>query len=111
MILVEGVFDAIVAGENAIPILGSTLRENTKLFQAIAINDTPVYLALDEDAKKKTGQIVKNMLQYDIELLEIDTSGCEDVGSMSHDVFIERKNQAKSVDYDNFFLINALRNL
>ena len=109
--LVEGVFDAIVAGENAIPILGSTLRENTKLFQAIAINDTPVYLALDEDAKKKTGQIVKNMLQYDIELLEIDTSGCEDVGSMSHDVFLERKNQAQPVDYDNFFLYNALKNI
>ena len=111
VILVEGVFDAIVAGENAIPILGSTLRENTKLFQAIAINDTPVYLALDEDAKKKTGQIVKNMLQYDIELLEIDTSGCEDVGSMSHDIFLERKNHAKPVDYDNFFLYNALKNL
>ena len=111
VILVEGVFDAIVAGENAIPILGSTLRENTKLFQAIAINDTPVYLALDEDAKKKTGQIVKNMLQYDIELLEIDTSGCEDVGSMSHDVFLERKNQAQPVDYDNFFLYNALKNI
>lgn len=109
--LVEGVFDAIVAGENAIPILGSTLRENTKLFQAIAINDTPVYLALDEDARKKTGQIVKNMLQYDIELLEIDTSGCEDVGSMSHDVFLERKNQAQPVDYDNFFLYNALKNI
>ena len=109
--LVEGVFDAIAAGENAIPILGSTLRENTKLFQAIAINDTPVYLALDEDAKKKTGQIVKNMLQYDIELLEIDTSGCEDVGSMSHDVFLERKNQAQPVDYDNFFLYNALKNI
>jgi bifunctional pyridoxal-dependent enzyme with beta-cystathionase and maltose regulon repressor activities len=111
VILVEGVFDAIVAGENAIPILGSTLRENTKLFQAIAINDTPVYLALDEDAKKKTGQIVKNMLQYDIELLEIDTSGCEDVGSMSHDIFLERKSHAKPVDYDNFFLYNALKNL
>ena len=111
MTLVEGVFDAIVAGENAIPILGSTLRENTKLFQAIAINDTPVYLALDEDAKKKTGQIVKSMLQYDIELLEIDTSGCEDVGSMSHDVFLERKNQAQPVDYDNFFLYNALKNI
>ena len=111
VILVEGVFDAIVAGENAIPILGSTLRENTKLFQAIVINDTPVYLALDEDAKKKTGQIVKSMLQYDIELLEIDTSGCEDVGSMSHDVFLERKNQAQPVDYDNFFLYNALKNI
>ena len=36
------------------------------------------------------------MLQYDIELLEIDTSGCEDVGSLSQDVFLERKNQAVS---------------
>jgi len=111
VILVEGVFDAIVAGENAIPILGSTLRENTKLFQAIAINDTPVYLALDEDAKKKTGQIVKNMLKYDIELLQIDTSGCEDVGSMTSDVFNDRMSRADSIDYDNFFIYNALRNI
>ena len=109
--LVEGVFDAIVAGENAVPILGSTLRETTKLFQAIAINDTPVYLALDEDAKKKTGQIVKNMLKYDIELFQIDTSGCQDVGSMSNNIFIQRKEKAKVVDYDNFFLYNALRAL
>ena len=107
--LVEGVFDAIVAGENAIPILGSTLRDTTKLFQAIAINDTPVFLALDEDAKKKTGQIIKNMLKYDIELLKIDTSGCEDVGSMTSDIFNERKSNAKSIDYDNFFLYDALR--
>lgn len=109
--LVEGVFDAIVAGENAIPILGSTLRETTKLFQAIVINDTPVYLALDEDAKKKTGQIVKNMLKYDIELFQVDTSGCQDVGSMSNDIFIQRKEKAEVIDYDNFFLYNALRAL
>ena len=109
--LVEGVFDAIVAGENAIPILGSTLRNTTKLFQAIAINDTPVYLALDEDAKKKTGQIIKNMLEYDIELFNVDTSGCEDVGSMTNQVFNERKQKAETVDYDNFFLFNALRAL
>ena len=111
LILVEGVFDAIVAGENAVPILGSTLRETTKLFQAIAINDTPVYLALDEDAKKKTGQIVKNMLKYDIELFQVDTSGCQDVGSMSSDNFIQRKQNAEVVDYDNFFLYDALRAL
>tara|TARA_A100001015_G_scaffold179887_1_gene200071 strand:- start:1573 stop:2508 length:936 start_codon:yes stop_codon:yes gene_type:complete len=111
VILVEGVFDAIVAGENAIPILGSTIRDTTKLFQAIAINDTPVYLALDADAKKKTRQIVRNMLEYDIELFQIDTSGCEDVGSMSSQVFLERKQKAEVVDYDNFFLYNALRAL
>ena len=109
MVLVEGVFDAIVAGENAIPILGSTLRETTKLFQAIAINDTPVYLALDADALKKSGQIIKSMLKYDIELYQIDTYGCEDVGSMSKENFIERMNCATTVDYDEFFLYNELR--
>ena len=109
VILVEGVFDAIVAGENAIPILGSTIRDTNKLFQAIAINDTPVYLALDEDAKKKTGQIIKNMLKYSIELFNIDTSGCEDVGSMSRQIFNERKQKAEVIDYDDYFLYNALR--
>ena len=109
VILVEGVFDAIVAGENAIPVLGSTLRDTTKLFQAIVLNDTPVYLAMDEDASKKTGQIIKNMLKYDIELYQIDTHGCEDVGSMSKENFIERMVQANTVDYDEYFLYNALR--
>jgi len=109
VILVEGVFDAIVAGENAIPILGSTIRNTTKLFQAISINDTPVYIALDEDAKKKSGQIIKNMLEYDIEMFQIDTSGCEDVGSMTTENFNQRKENAKNIDYDNFFLYNALR--
>ena len=56
--LVEGVFDAIVAGENAIPILGSTLREH-QIISSTAINDTPVYLALDEDARKKTDKSLK----------------------------------------------------
>ena len=109
VILVEGVFDAIVAGENAIPILGSTLRETSRLFQAIALNDTPVYLALDEDAQKKSGQIIKNMLKYDIELYQIDTHGCEDVGSMSRDIFKERMDNAVVVDFDEYFLYNELR--
>ena len=82
--LVEGVFDAIAAGENAIPVLGSTLRDKTKLFQAIALNDTPVYLAFDQDAEKKTGQIIKNMLYYDIELYKIDVSGFALTHSFSH---------------------------
>ena len=59
IILVEGLFDAIVAGQNAIPILGSTLREESKLFQGIVLNDSPVYLALDEDARKKQEYIIK----------------------------------------------------
>ncbi len=56
--------------QNAIPILGSTLRDNTKLFQAIVLNDSPVYLALDADADKKLSYIVKNLLKYDIEVIQ-----------------------------------------
>ena len=53
--LVEGVFDALVAG-NAVPILGSTLRSNSDLVRKIVLNDTPIYVALDPDAtsRKKT---------------------------------------------------------
>ena len=73
VILVEGVFDAIVAGYNAIPILGSTLREESKLFQAIVIHDTPIYLALDEDAKKKQGYIIQLCRKYNVDMKIINT--------------------------------------
>jgi len=51
--LVEGVFDAIKAGTDSVPLLGSTMNENSKLFQKIVENDTAIYLALDPDAEKK----------------------------------------------------------
>jgi len=109
VILVEGVFDAIVAGTNAIPILGSTLRPKSKLFQALALNDTPVYIALDQDAEKKAGQMIKNMLQYNMEVFKIDTSTIEDVGSMSKDQFVMAMNNAAAIDYDSFFFENIIR--
>ena len=111
LILVEGVFDAIVGGHNAIPILGSTLRVDSKLFQAIALNDTPVYLALDADAEKKARRIVSSMLEYDIELYKIDVQGCEDVGSMSKEVFINRLNNAAPIEYDTYFLMDQIRRI
>jgi len=83
-VLVEGVFDAIVAG-NAVPILGSTLRADSKLIKKIVYHDTPVYLAFDEDAQKKENQVIRMLIKYDIELYKIDTTGYEDVGSMSRE--------------------------
>jgi len=109
LILVEGIFDAIVAGSNAIPILGSTLRDNTKLFQAIVLNDTPVYLALDEDADKKVNQIIKNLLKYDIEVFKIETSDIEDIGSITKGEFISRMGRAYPVVFDDYFLMDELR--
>jgi DNA primase len=109
VVLVEGVFDAIIAGPNAIPILGSTLRENSRLFQQIVLNDTPVYLALDKDAENKSNWIIQSFLRYGIELYIIDTSGCEDIGSISREEFIERKERAILADLDEIMIFDKLR--
>tara|TARA_Y100000592_G_scaffold31358_1_gene49928 strand:+ start:2430 stop:3368 length:939 start_codon:yes stop_codon:yes gene_type:complete len=107
--LVEGVFDAMIAGDNSIPLLGSTLREDSKLFQAIVLNDVPVYLGLDPDADKKTRYMIKCMLKYDIEVYRINLDGCEDIGSITRQEFIDRRNDARIIDHDEFFLIDELR--
>jgi len=109
VVLVEGVFDAIIAGSNAIPILGSTLRENSRLFQQIVLNDTPVYLALDKDAESKRNWIIKSFLRYDIELYIIDTSDYDDVGSMTREQFLEKKEKAILADLDEIMIFDKLR--
>ena len=107
LVLVEGVFDALVAG-NAVPILGSTLRSGSDLLRKIVRNDTPIYIALDPDAAAKERRIIKMLLEYDIELYKIDVSGYEDVGSMPKEVFDERKNNAAFIDRDNYLLLDLL---
>ena len=107
LVLVEGVFDALVAG-NAVPILGSTLRKGSELLRKIVRNDTPIYIALDPDAEEKERRIIKMLLEYDIELYKIDVSGYEDVGSMPKQVFEERKNNATFIEGDNYLLVNLL---
>ena len=107
LILVEGVFDAINAG-NSVPILGSTLRTDSSLIKKIVYNDTPVYIALDPDAAEKERKVIKTLLKYDVELYKIDVSGYEDVGSMSKDVFEDRKQNATFIDRDNYLLLDLL---
>lgn len=111
VVIVEGVFDSIVAGTQAIPILGSTLRTQSRLFQALAMNDTPVYIALDQDAEKKASWMIKKMVEYDMEVLKIDTSSSEDVGSMTPRQFHNAFQSAQPIDPDYFFferLLNAI---
>ena len=62
LIITEGVFDAMEAGQNAVPLLGSTIRQNSKLFKKIAQNDTPIFFALDPDARKKEDRMIKLFL-------------------------------------------------
>lgn len=111
LILVEGIFDAIKAGPNSIPLLGSTLREKSQLFKQIVKNDTPVFLALDEDAKKKSMHIIKKFLLYGTELYDIDVSGYEDVGEMSKEEFTKRKEVAKYIDPESYLLEYSLNHI
>jgi len=106
--LVEGVFDAIVAQDNAIPLLGSSLREDSILFKKIALNDTPVLLGLDHDAQKKAMRLIRAMLAHDIEVRLMDTSGYKDIGEMPKEVFEKRKQEAAFIDSDTYLLKIAL---
>lgn len=105
IILVEGVFDAIKAGQNAIPLLGSQLNENSKLFQKIVKHSPRVFLALDLDAEKKTARMIKKMLTYGIELYKIEIMPYSDVGEMTKAEFEKRKSQASPVSssFGDFF--------
>ena len=111
LILVEGVFDAIVAGDNAVPILGSTLRSDSLLFQAIAVHDPPVYLALDPDAEKKAKWIIRSLLQYDVEVFKVPIDDYEDIGSMSPSAFKEKLSLAQPIDNEMYFLEKMLNSI
>lgn len=106
VILVEGVFDAVKA-KNSIPLLGSSMNENTKLLHKIVEKDSTVFLALDADAKNKSDKISYTLKKYDIEVYNIDTSGYKDIGEMSKEEFKERKKKATLVS-DNQELYNAI---
>ena len=105
--IVEGVFDAFVAG-NAIPLLGSTLRENSYIFQKIVANCDKVYIAMDQDAKSKEEKISKLFMSYGMDVYRIDTSGFGDVGEMDKKTFQTRKKTAAFLSLDNYLLERIL---
>ena len=109
--IVEGVFDAIIAGSNAVPILGSALNEDSALFQEIVTNDTPVYIALDRDAKKKENRLIEKFLEYGIEIYKIDTTAYDDVGAMPKANFLHLKKKATLINSDNYLLYRTLSSL
>ena len=107
IILVEGIFDAIKAG-NAIPLLGSTLRKKSKLFQKIAATKKEIYLALDPDAKTQTDSITSLFSRFGVDVYQIDVSGYEDVGEMTKAEFKKRKREASILETDDYLLEKVL---
>lgn len=72
VILVEGVFDAIKAGKNAIPVLGSWIDENHEVFRKIIKEKSDVILGFDPDARQKTLKVAKLLSEYAINVYVCD---------------------------------------
>ena len=102
--LVEGPFDAIKM-KNSIPILGSTLKETTKLFKKIVEKQTKVYIGLDEDALNKSMKIISLLLEYGLDVYKLDTSDIEDIGSITKTEAEELKQEASQIDLESIFNI------
>jgi len=102
--LVEGAFDAIKI-KNSIPILGSTLNENTKLFKKIAIKQPKVYLGLDKDALTKSLQMIFSMLEYGIDVYFLDTTKIDDIGSITKFEAEKLKENSQPMNTENIFNI------
>jgi len=107
--IVEGAFDAVKA-ENAIPILGSTIRETSKLFRRIVENNTPVLLALDPDAKYKAENIKRLFLKYGIEVRELQYDDERDIGDMSKEE-VRKLSQTAPLIREEDSLISAISGL
>ena len=85
LILVEGPFDLMKCPENSTCLLGSHLSPSSILFKKIVKNQTPVALALDPDAIKKTHEIAKTLSEYGITVKILDVPLGVDVGDLNVD--------------------------
>jgi hypothetical protein len=100
LVLCEGPFDAIKCGDNVVPLLGSSLSEESYLFEKIVINRTPVALALDADMfDTKTPIIAKKLQEYTIPVRVVRVQ--TDPGDMTHEDFALALKNAEEPNWKN----------
>jgi hypothetical protein len=80
--IVEGPFDMVAAGQNAIPLQGKMLRTGTRLFERLALRRGTVYLALDNDALDDQLAIAHTLFRYGVDARLVGLDGHKDVGEM-----------------------------
>jgi hypothetical protein len=62
-------------------------------------------VALDPDAKMKELEIIKTLLDFDIEVWKVDIGDNEDVGSMDKAQFQKCLENATLITLDNYLLL------
>ena len=83
VMLVEGVFDAIMCPENTIPVLGSALPKESVLFKKLWENKCQVTVAFDPDLKDKSHRVCESLSKAGLDVMQVWAPDGKDFGSMS----------------------------
>lgn len=110
VIIVEGIFDAVKAGPNSIPVLGSWIDMNHQVFKKLVQNNSDVLLGFDPDAREKEMKVAKNLFQQGLNVKIIQNKE-KDLGDHTHE---EVKNLIQNAKpFDNIermrYLIGGIR--
>ncbi len=100
--IVEGPFDLVKCPSNSVPLLGSELGEESELLNRIIVNETPVVLILDSEARDKSLRIARRLQSYNIKTKIADIGEHKDPGAMTKDLVVEAIGRAKVPDWEAF---------
>jgi hypothetical protein len=104
LVICEGVFDMFKCGNNAVPLLGSDINEQSALFDAILVNNKSIALALDGDMwETKTPKLAKKFTSYNIDVVIVDTRSFSDPGSASKQQFADALSIATPYSWESNF--------
>jgi len=84
VVLVEGVFDAMKCPENTIPILGSAISKNSKIYKKIVKNQTDVIVSLDPDLPEKAYKIAKTLFKGGCQVYICFAPAGSDMGNLKY---------------------------
>lgn len=102
LVLCEGMFDLMKCGDNAVPLLGSDINEESALFNAILANGTPIALALDADMRlTKSPRIARKLVDYNVDVVMVDVP--EDPGAATKKEFKAALKVAQPFDWNRTF--------
>lgn len=105
LVLCEGAFDLMKCPDNAVPLLGSDLNEQSALFNAILAHGTPIVLALDDDMKvKKTPKIAGKLAEYNIEVRIVRLPADTDPGKLTRGEMKQLVAEARPYNWNDTFL-------
>jgi DNA primase len=112
IILVEGIFDAVSVGFNAIPVLGSTVPKNSALWDKLVYNLCDVTIAFDADLPQKAYTLAKDLYSAGCKVsLAFPPQGFKDWSEMPRDLvnnFIENSRIHDEFDLI-YYKINNIR--